>query len=165
MRPSLIPASRYSEARVGDRRIVLQMAKGRNPAATSLAFRYVASCSGRKELLLMMSYSEDSKNGSENVAWLYEAGLNTLRDENIVQLVCAGKRRMDLKLALLLFGVPEKKIFCEEDGIKAAEKLAFTPGDDIYLLYGADMNNEDNSLFYYLQKLAAERDRRKETEK
>ncbi len=162
MKPSLIPASRYSEAQMGDRRIVLQMAKGRNPPATTLAFRYVAGCGGCKELLLMMSYSEDSKNGSENVAWLYGAGLGALRDESIVQIICTGARRMDLKLALMLSGVPEKKIFCESDDFKAAEKLAFEPGDDIYLLYGADMNQEENKLFHYLKELAAAHDGERE---
>ena len=55
-----------------------------------------------------------------------------------MQIVCAGARRADYRLRLLMAGVPDEKIICEADEFRAAEKLRYDAGYDVYLLYGTD---------------------------
>lgn len=53
-------------------------------------------------------------------------------------------------------GVPEEKIVCQSDEFRAAEMLQFTPGDDIYLLYGTDSLALAYKVYDHLKELAAQ---------
>ena len=146
LRKSSIVASRHNEEQVGDVTLVMQMAKEKNALACSRAFDYVASRSGEKELMLMMNCLGDAKHWSENVSWLYDCDFEFLNREDIRCIVVTGPRALDYRLRLLLAGVPEEKILCERDEMKAAERLPFTAGDQVYLFYGTDS-------FTYAQKV------------
>ena len=133
-----IPASRLSEERIGGVNVIMQMSKDKNALACSRNFDYIRSKPGRKELLVMMNCMGVSKSWSENPSWMYDTDFEFLNHDDIVQLVCAGPRARDYKLRLLLAGIPEEKIFLEDDEFKALDKLYLTPGDDVYILYGVD---------------------------
>ena len=130
--------SRLSEERIGGVNVIMQMSKDKNALACSRNFDYIQSKPGRKELLVMMNCMGVSKNWSENPSWMYDTDFEFLNHDDIVQLVCAGPRARDYKLRLLLAGIPEEKIFLEDDEFKALDKLYLTPGDDVYILYGVD---------------------------
>lgn len=138
MAQSAITATRHSQEKVGDVTLIKQMSKEKNALAGSRAFDYIAHRSGRKELLLMMNCLGDTHHWSENTCWIFDADFEFLKDESIVQIVCAGARRADYRLRLLMAGVPDEKIICEADEFRAAEKLRYDAGDDVYLLYGTD---------------------------
>ena len=130
--------SRLSEESIGGVNVIMQMSKDKNALACSRNFDYIRSKPGRKELLVMMNCMGVSKNWSENPSWMYDTDFEFLNHDDIVQLVCAGPRARDYKLRLLLAGIPEEKIFLEDDEFKALDKLYLTPGDDVYILYGVD---------------------------
>lgn len=164
MSKTAIAASRHSEEQVGNVRLVRQMSKEKNALAGSRAFDYIAGREGRKEMLLMMNCLGDTMHWSENTCWIYDADFEFLRDDSIVQLVCAGARCMDYKLRLLMAGVPEDRIICEYDEFKAAELLHFTPGDDVYILYGTDSLARAYKVYDYMKELAVKRSEKKEVQ-
>ena len=137
-RHTAILSSRLSEERIGNVNVVMQMSKDKNALACSRNFDYIRSKGGRKELLVMMNCMGVAKNWSENPSWMYDTDFEFLNREDVVQLVCAGPRARDYRLRLLLAGIPEEKIFLEDDEFAALRKLYLTPGDDIYILYGVD---------------------------
>lgn len=151
---SAITASRHSEEKVGEFTLVRQMSKEKNALAGSRAFDYIGSRKGRKEILMMMNCLGDVQHWSENTCWIYDADFEFLNNDSVVQIVCAGKRAADYKLRLLIAGVPEERILCEEDEFKAAELLHFTPGDDIYQLYGTDSLALSLRVYDHLKELA-----------
>ena len=51
----------------------------------------------------------------------------------------------------------EEKIVVERDEFRAAEKLHFTSGDDIYQLYGTDSMALSYKVYDHMKKLALER--------
>ena len=157
MEASAITASRHSQEQVGDVTLIKQMSKEKNALAGSRAFDYIAGRGGRKELLLMMNCLGDVHHWSENTCWIFDADFEFLAHESIAQIVCAGQRAADYKLRLLMAGVPEEKIVCEHDEFRAAEKLHFTPGDDIYLLYGTDSLALAYKVYDHLKTLAVQR--------
>ena len=157
MAASAITASRHSQEMVGDVTLIKQMSKEKNALAGSRAFDYIAGREGRKELLLMMNCLGDVHHWSENTCWIFDADFEFLAHESISQIVCAGQRAADYKLRLLMAGVPEEKILCERDEFRAAEKLRFTPGDDIYLLYGTDSLALAYKVYDHLKTLAVQR--------
>lgn len=159
-----IAASRHSREKVGDVQLIRQMSKEKNALAGSRAFDYIAGREGRKEMLLMMNCLGDTQHWSENTCWIYDADFEFLNNDSIVQLVCAGARCMDYKLRLLMAGVPEDRIICEYDEFKAAELLHFTPGDDIYILYGTDSLARAYKVYDYMKELAIKRSEKKEAQ-
>ncbi len=133
-----IVETRYSVEEVGGVRVVMQMAKEKNALACSRAFDYVAGQEGKKELLLMMNCLGDAENWSENTCWLYDCDFEFLNRDNITRIVVTGPRALDYRLRLMLAGVPEERIVCVSDEFLAVEALSCTPGESIYLFYGAD---------------------------
>ena len=164
MGASAITASRHSQEKVGNVTLIKQMSKEKNALAGSRAFDYIAGREGRKELLLMMNCLGDVHHWSENTCWIFDADFEFLAHESIAQIVCAGQRAADYKLRLLMAGVPEEKIICERDEFRAAEKLHFTPGDDIYLLYDTDSLALAYKVYDHLKTLAVQRSDSKEAE-
>lgn len=159
-----IAASRHSKEQVGDVRLIRQMSKEKNALAGSRAFDYIAGLEGRKEMLLMMNCLGDVQHWSENTCWIYDADFEFLNNDSIVQLVCAGARCTDYKLRLMMAGVPEERIICEYDEFEAAKRLQFTPGDDIYLLYGTDSLARAYKVYDYMKELAQKRKAEKEVQ-
>ncbi len=149
-----VASTRHSEERVGEVTLVRQMSKEKNALAGSRAFDYIAGRPGRKELLLMMNCLGDTHHWSENTCWIFDADFEFLNHESIVQIVCAGARCLDYRLRLLMAGVPEEKILCVEDEFKAAEALLFTPGDDVYILYGTDSLGLAYKVYDHMKELA-----------
>lgn len=154
---SAITASRHSEEQVGDVTLIRQMSKEKNALAGSRAFDYIGNRQGRKEILMMMNCLGDTHHWSENTCWIYDADFEFLNNDSVAQIVCAGKRAKDYKLRLLIAGVPAERISCEEDEFKAAELLHFTPGDDLYLLYGTDSLALAYRVYDHMKSLAENR--------
>ena len=152
-----VSSTRHSEEQVGQVRLIRQMSKEKNALAGSRAFDYIAGRKGRKELLLMMNCLGDTRHWSENTCWIYDADFEFLRHESIVQIVCAGARCRDYKLRLLMAGVPEERIVCEDDEFRAAELLRYTPGDDVYILYGTDSLERAYRVYDHMKKTALQR--------
>ena len=159
-----VAETRHSEEQVGKVRLIKQMSKEKNALAGSRAFDYIAGRPGRKELLLMMNCLGDTHHWSENTCWIFDADFEFLNHESIVQIVCAGARCRDYRLRLLMAGVPEEKILCVEDEFRAAEALHFTPGDDVYILYGTDSLALAYRVYDHMKELALQRSENKEVE-
>ena len=138
-------------------KLVRQMSKEKNALAGSRTFQYIAQRPGTKELLLMMNCLGDAHHWSENTCWIFDADFEYLRNDSVVQLVCTGARCRDYKLRLLMAGVPEERIVCEPDEFRAAELLRYTPGDDVYILYGTDSLALSYKVYDHMKEEAARR--------
>lgn len=148
--------TRYNVEHVGDVDLVMQMAKEKNALACSRAFDYVSQQPGEKELFLMMNCLGDEKHWSENVCWLYDCDFEFLAREGIGHIVATGPRARDYRLRLLLAGVPDERIDCEEDEFKATELLRFAPGSQVYMFYGTDSLTLAYRVREKVKKLAEE---------
>ena len=133
-----IIGTRLSREQVQDVGIVMQMSKDKNALACSRNFDYIRTIPGPKELVVMMNCMGVAKSWSENPSWMYDTDFEFLNRPEITRLVCAGPRCRDYRLRLLLAGIPEEKIFVEEDEFRALDLLELKPGSDVYILYGVD---------------------------
>ena len=155
MSRAAVVATRHMEEQVGDVKLVRQMSKEKNALAGSRTFQYIAQRPGTKELLLMMNCLGDAHHWSENTCWIFDADFEYLRNDSVVQLVCTGARCRDYKLRLLMAGVPQERIVCEPDEFRAAELLRYTPGDDVYILYGTDSLALSYKVYDHMKEEAA----------
>ncbi|MBR4655184.1 MAG: DUF1727 domain-containing protein [Oscillospiraceae bacterium] len=154
MAKSRVPSSRHNEERVGDFTLIRQMSKENNSMAGSRAFDYISSRPGSKEILMMMNSLSDTDKWSENTAWLFDTDFEFLKRDNIHRLIFTGPRIMDYKLRALMAGIAPDKIVCVEHEIDAPDQFSFTPGTDMYLLYGTDSLKEAARVYDRIKTLA-----------
>ena len=153
MAHAAVPSTRHGDHQVGGFHIITQMSKGLNAFATSRAFDYIAGLPGQKELFLMINDQGCEKRWSENVCWLYDTDFEFLNRDDVVQIVCTGKRGLDYKLRMLLAGIPAERICYEPDDLKALELLQFRPGDEICLLHDVEVDQTER-IYNRLAELA-----------
>ena len=130
-----ITKERYKKETINGVNIINHLAKGQNPIACSIVFKYVKEENKDKELILLIEDFHDNKESSECPAWLYDCDFEFLNDESIKKIIAMGHRGEDLKFRLILAGVPEEKIVSlTNDGV-VTDYLSLNKDRDIYILY------------------------------
>lgn len=142
MKQITIVASRYSvaEPKPGYR-VIRQMSKDINAAATSRAFEHIAGQPGKKELILMIFCRGDDTTWSENVCWMFDSDFEFLNHPDIVNIICTGPRWADFRLRLEMAGVPKDRIKVVPNiarVLEAPDHLTLEGPEDVYILYGTD---------------------------
>ena len=113
--------SRYESFKLGDKEVIISLAKGQNPVACSGVCDFVRRESGDKAVIMILEDLYDGKRTSENIAWIYETDFEFLKGDDIKQIIVGGKRADDYMVRLLLAGVDKSKITCcryETDTVK-----------------------------------------------
>lgn len=127
-----IVESRFVREEVNGIPIIMQLAKGQNPIACSLAFDYVRADPAEKAVVLVL---DDLHEKNEVITWMYDTDYEFLNREEIKQIIISGKRSLDTYVRLLLAGVPKLKMVYEFDEVKAASHLCPQGIKEVYILY------------------------------
>ena len=130
-----ITKNRYLEENINGYKIINHLAKGYNPIACSIVFKYVKNVKGNKEIFLLIEDHHDNKASSANPAWIYDCDFEFLNDESIKKIIVPGTRSKDIELRLLIAGVDKEKIVALDDESTAAEYLSYNKDNTIYVLY------------------------------
>ncbi len=134
MRKISVTQTRYKEDKAGKTEIVRTMAKGQNSVSCSRTLDFVGHETGARTVFIMIDDLFERRDSSEFVGWIYDADFEFLNTADIKQIVLAGPRCFDYKLRLLIAGVPEERILCEEDEFKAVD-IMDKDIDKLYLLH------------------------------
>ena len=110
-----ITKDRYKKEDVNGIELINHLAKGQNPVACSIVFKYVKEEKKNKEIVLLIEDYHDNKESSENMAWIYDCDFEFLNDESIKKIIVPGERAKDIKLRLLIAGVKEDRIAALEN--------------------------------------------------
>jgi len=130
-----VTKARYLKEELGGVTVINHLAKGQNPVACSIVFDYVKNEPGEKEVVLLIEDYHDNRESSENVAWLYDCDFEFLNDPSITKIAAGGYRAEDMKLRLLLAGVPEEKIIARKKEEEIPDLLSLKKGETVYVLY------------------------------
>ena len=130
-----IAKSRYEELVINGKHIIANVAKGQNPVACSRVCDFIRKEEGDKAVILTIDDYFDRKETSENIAWFFDTDFEFLNEDSVKQVIVGGRRYNDLKLRLLMAGIPEEKISCIEEDTKTAELVDLTKSDKVYILY------------------------------
>lgn len=134
MRKISVTQTRYKEDKAGKTEIIRTMAKGQNSVSCSRTLDFVGHENGARTVFIMIDDLFERHDSSEFVGWIYDADFEFLNTPDIRQIVLAGPRCFDYKLRLLIAGVPEDRILCEEDEFKAVD-IMDKDIDKLYLLH------------------------------
>ena len=134
MRKISVTQTRYKEDKAGKTEIIRTMAKGQNSVSCSRTLDFVGHETGARTVFIMIDDLFERRDSSEFVGWIYDADFEFLNTPDIKQIVLAGPRCFDYKLRLLIAGVCEERILCEEDEFKAVD-IMDKDIDKLYLLH------------------------------
>lgn len=134
MKKISITQTRYKENKAGKTEIIRTMAKGQNSVSCSRTFDFVGHEEGDRTVFIMIDDLFERRDSSEFVGWIYDVDFEFLNTDGVKQIVLAGPRCFDYKLRLLIAGVPEERILCEEDEFKAVD-IMDKDIDKLYLLH------------------------------
>ncbi len=134
MKKISITQTRYKENKAGKTEIIRTMAKGQNSVSCSRTFDFVGHEDGDRTVFIMIDDLFERRDSSEFVGWIYDVDFEFLNTDGVKQIVLAGPRCFDYKLRLLIAGVPEERILCEEDEFKAVD-IMDKDIDKLYLLH------------------------------
>jgi hypothetical protein len=95
---------------------------------------FVGHESGARSVFIMIDDLFERRDSSEFMGWIYDADFEFLNTPEIKQIVLAGPRCFDYKLRLLIAGINEEVILCEEDEFKAVD-IMDKDIDKLYLLH------------------------------
>lgn len=112
--------------------------KAQSSSATSKALAYLSEEEGRKAVVLANSEVKPGVKNCENTAWLYDNDFSPLNGDDIVQVLCVGRRCLDFAVRVLLAGVPEEKISVEEDFSHLADAVKLHEADIVAVVKTAD---------------------------
>lgn len=129
-----ITESRYSESMIGGKRVILHLAKAKNPIASSRVYEIVKNAPGKKSVIIFPYDYFDDRHSVENTAWFYDTDYEFLNDDSIVQLIIGGNRHHDTYVRALLAGVPAEKIIHMQDETKAAAVIS-DEADTVFVLH------------------------------
>lgn len=129
-----VVGSRYSEASVGGKEVLLTLSKAQNPIACSRAFSYARKLEGTKSVVLLLDEIEGVENAPENVCWMYDADFELLNSPDIIQVIAVGARHLDDAVRLLIAGV-DRSIITTTDDYSSVADLVDTSADKIVVLY------------------------------
>lgn len=130
-----IAQTRYSEEQVGDKRVILHLAKGQSPIACSTAFENVKKYPGKKAVVLLLDDFFEAQHSVEHIAWLYETDFEYLNDDSICQIIAAGARHCDMQVRMLLADVPPDRITHLAAIEQAADLVKFKEVDAVFILH------------------------------
>lgn len=130
-----VTQTRYNETKAGKTEVIRTMAKGQNSVSCSRTLDFVGNNEkGDRTVFIMIDDLFERRDSSEFIGWIYDADFEFLNVDGVKQIVLAGPRCFDYKLRLLIAGVSEDKILCEQDEFKAVD-IMDKDIDKLYLLH------------------------------
>ncbi|MDD4323789.1 MAG: MurT ligase domain-containing protein [Eubacteriales bacterium] len=118
-----IGKSRKEIVKIGPHTVYRMLAKGKNPIAVTRVLDTIVKRPGDKYIILLVDTSVKEMSPEDNVSWIFDADLDLLNSDDVKQIVVAGMRSEDIRLALLFAGVPASRIVSCRNKEESAETL------------------------------------------
>lgn len=135
MKAAELVKSRYRTEKAGGWEIIMQLAKGQSPIASSRVFDSIAG-QGEDCAVILLNYDHhDQEHSTENIAWIYEADYEFLRADCVKQIVAGGNRCYDYALRARIAGIPAERIDCALKPENVVKLVHLNVVRRIYILY------------------------------
>ena len=106
---------RFQENVFGGVEVVSMLSKNQNPISCSQSLKYLGSTDKEKDVVLLITDSNDKIHGHEDISWLYDTDFSPLADEKIKNVYIGGSRCYDLAQCLEIKGFDTSKFILFEN--------------------------------------------------
>lgn len=114
---------RFDDANFSGVEIISMLSKNQNPISCSQSLKYLNSAEGEKDVVLLITDSNDSVHGHEDISWLYDTDFSPLENENIKNIYIGGTRCYDAATCLEIKGIDTNKLKLFTDYSALADEL------------------------------------------
>ncbi len=106
---------RFQENKFGGAQVVSMLSKNQNPISCSQSLKYLNSTETEKDVVLLITDSNDKVHGHEDISWLYDTDFAPLESEKIKSIYIGGSRCYDLAQCLEIKGLDTSKFILFEN--------------------------------------------------
>lgn len=101
---------RFDDASFGGVEIISMLSKNQNPISCSQSLKFLNSDDSEKDVVLLITDSNDSVHGSEDISWLYDTDFSPLKSDSIKNIYIGGTRCYDTAACLEIKGIDTNKL-------------------------------------------------------
>ena len=106
---------RFQENKFGGVEVVSMLSKNQNPISCSQSLKYLDSTENDKDVVLLITDSNDKVHGHEDISWLYDTDFAPLQSDKIKTVYIGGSRCYDLAGCLEIKGLDTSKFVLFEN--------------------------------------------------
>lgn len=101
---------RFDDEKFGGAEIISMLSKNQNPISCSQSLKYLDGADGEKDVVLLITDSNDAVHGHEDISWLYDTDFSPLKSESVKNIYIGGSRCYDTAACLEIKGVDVNKL-------------------------------------------------------
>ncbi len=128
---------RFQENKFGGAQVVSMLSKNQNPISCSQSLKYLNSTETEKDVVLLITDSNDKVHGHEDISWLYDTDFAPLESEKIKNIYIGGTRCYDLAQCL------------EIKGLDTSKFILFENYDELATAVGKNAEKDRNIVIYF----------------
>lgn len=115
---------RFQEKKYGGVEVISMLSKNQNPISCSQSLKYLDSTDTEKDVVLLITDSNDKVHGHEDISWLYDTDFSPLNSTNIPKIYVGGSRCYDVANCLQIKGIDTSKLVLFEDYDELAAEVS-----------------------------------------
>ena len=128
---------RFQENKFGGVEVISMLSKNQNPISCSQSLKYLDSTENDKDVVLLITDSNDKVHGHEDISWLYDTDFAPLKNDKIKNIYIGGTRCYDLAQCLEIKGFDTEKF------------NLFESYDDLSLAVSNNASSDRNVVIYF----------------
>ena len=121
---------RFQENKFGGVEVVSMLSKNQNPISCSQSLKFLDSTESNKDVVLLITDSNDKVHGHEDISWLYDTDFAPLTSDKIKNIYIGGSRCYDLAECLEIKGLDTSKFTLFEDYDELAKEVSNNASSD-----------------------------------
>ncbi len=121
---------RFQENKFGGVEVVSMLSKNQNPISCSQSLKYLDSTEKDKDVVLLITDSNDKVHGHEDISWLYDTDFAPLTSDKIRNIYIGGSRCYDLAQCLEIKGLDTSKFVLFENYDELAKEVSNNASSD-----------------------------------
>ena len=115
---------RFQENKFGGVEVVSMLSKNQNPISCSQSLKFLDSTENHKDVVLLITDSNDKVHGHEDISWLYDTDFAPLESDKIKNIYIGGSRCYDLAQCLEIKGLDTSKFILFENYDELAKEVS-----------------------------------------
>ncbi|MBR5202061.1 MAG: DUF1727 domain-containing protein, partial [Clostridia bacterium] len=115
---------RFQENKFGGVEVVSMLSKNQNPISCSQSLKYLDSTENDKDVVLLITDSNDKVHGHEDISWIYDTDFAPLGSDKIKNVYIGGSRCYDVAGCLEIKGLDTSKFILFENYDELAKAVS-----------------------------------------
>ena len=115
---------RFENKKYNGVEVISMLSKNQNPISCSQSLKFLDSTENEKDVVLLITDSNDKVHGHEDISWIYDTDFAPLNSQNVKTIYIGGTRCYDVANCLEIKGIDTGKLVLFENYDELAETVS-----------------------------------------